>query len=223
MYGDLVNCSSLGQGGTIRAYMEQLSKLLGSPARVKLLRLFVFNPESVLDRDAVAQLSRITPPTASKELMALARADIVTRKTYFKDATRPGTKAVKKRKSIGWVLNPQYAHLVPLRQFLRETLTVSYAEVRKRLRSAGSIRLLVLSGFLIGGKDAGLDILIVGNKLNEQEIKTAIRSFEAEFGVELRYAVLPTEEYQYRRRVRDKLVRDVMDFPHEALIDQIVE
>jgi len=203
--------------------MEYLSKLFGSPARVKLLRLFVFNQELVLDRDMIAQMARVTPDTASKELLAIARADIITRKTFYKDATRPGSKATKKRKSIGWVLNQQYAHLEPLRRFLRETLTVSYADVRKRLRGAGTIRLLVLSGFLIGEKDVGLDVLIVGNKLNETEIKTAMRSFEAEFGVELRYAVLSTEDYQFRRRVRDKLVRDVMDFPHQALIDMIAE
>jgi hypothetical protein len=204
--------------------MEFLSKLFGSPARVKMLRLFVFNPELILDRDLVVQNARITPPTASKELMALARADIVVRKTFFKESpVRAGSKVMKKRKSIGWVLNHQYVHIEPLRRFLRDTLSVSYADVRKRLKGAGTIRLLVLSGFLIGTKEAGLDILIVGNKLNEQEIRTAIRSLEAEFGIELRYAVMTVEDYQFRRRVRDKLVRDVMDFPHEALIDQIVE
>ncbi len=204
--------------------MEFLSKLLGSPARVKMLRLFVFNPERILDRELVVQAARVTPATATKELMALARADLVVRKTFYKDPIlRAGSKVMKKRKSIGWVLNQQYAHIVPLRRFLRDTLSVSYTDVRKRLKGVGTIRLLVLSGFLIGEKDAGLDILIVGNKLNEQEIKIVIRSLEAEFGIELRYAVMSVDDYQFRRRVRDKLVRDVMDFPHEALIDQIVE
>lgn len=205
--------------------MEYLSKLFGSAARVKLLRLFVFNPGMVLDKDTIVQLSRITPDTVSKELLALARASVVTRKTFYKETPpRVGSKVQKKRKSIGWTFNEQYVHESALRQFLRQTLNVSYADVRKRLKSAGNIRLLVLSGFLIGEKREGaLDILIVGNKLNEQEIKTAIRSLETEFGVELRYAVLQVEEYRYRRRVRDKLVRDVMDFPHTALIDQVAE
>jgi hypothetical protein len=203
--------------------MEYLSKLFGSPARVKLLRLFVFNPDRILDRDIISDLARVTPDTASKELLGLARTGLIVRKTFYKEGVRPGGKPVKKRKAIGWVLNQQYLHLTALRTFLRETLTVSYADVRKRLKAAGSIRLLVLSGFLIGAKDASLDILIVGNKLNEQEIKAAVRSLEAEFGVELRYSVLSIEDYLFRRRVRDRMVRDVMDFPHEALIDQIVE
>jgi len=74
--------------------MEYLSKLFGSPARVKVIRLFTFNPEEVFDRDVVVQKARVTPETASKELSALARASIVNRKTFFKEVFRPGSKII---------------------------------------------------------------------------------------------------------------------------------
>jgi hypothetical protein len=202
--------------------VEHLAKLFGSPARVKLLRLFVFNPDTVVDRDRVVADARVTPETASKELAALARASIVVRKNFYKEVVRPGSRATKKRRTVGWVLNTHYPYLEPLTRFLRDTLSISAAEIRRRLRGIGSVRLLVISGFLVGAKEAGLDLLLVGDRLDAQAIQSAIRMLEAEFGVEMRYAVLPTEEYLYRRRVRDKLVRDVLDFPHEALIDRLV-
>lgn len=201
--------------------MEYLSKLFGSPARVKLLRLFLFQSEVVFDRDTVVRSAHVTPDTASKELAGLARAGIIKRKTFYKEVVRPGSKIAKKRKTIGWVLNTKYPYLDALSVFLRSTLSVSDTEIRKRFRGIGSIRLLVLSGFLMGRKKGGLDMLIVGNKLNTQLLRNIIRSLEAEFGQEICYAVFTVEEYQYRRRIRDKLVRDAMDFDHRALINRV--
>lgn len=199
-----------------------MSKLLGSPARTKLLRLFAFNPERVFDRDMVVRVSRITPDTASRELAALARAEVIKRKTYYKDVVRPGSKTAKKRKTIGWILNQNYLFIDALTRFLRDTLSISSVDVRKRLRGAGSIKLLVLSGILVGEKSGGVDMLIVGDRLNEQHVYNAVCALEAECGQEIRYSVMTTEEYRYRRRVRDKLVRDIMDFPHHEVIDRLV-
>jgi hypothetical protein len=203
--------------------MEYLSKLFGSPARVKLLRLFVFNPESVFDRDAVVRLARITPETASKELAGLARATIINRKPFFKEVVRPGSKVSKKRKTIGWIVNQKYPHLRALTTFLRDSLSVAEAEILKRFRGAGGIKLLILSGSFVGEREGVLDILVVGDRIKEQLIKSTVLSLEAEYGKELRYMILTTEEYHYRRRIRDKFVREVMDFPHKEIINRLAK
>jgi len=202
------------------ASMEYLSKLFGTPARVKLLRLFLFNPDEVYDRDTVIKMSRITPETASKEIAVLSPAEIIVRKNFYKEVVRPGSKTLKKKKTIGWMLNQKYLHLQSLTAFMRETLTVSEKDVAKRFRGAGAIRLLVLSGFLVGKQEGDLDLLIVGERLKDQYIENAIRSLEAECGQEIHYMMLSTEDYLYRRRVRDKLLRDVMDFKHVEVINR---
>lgn len=202
-------------------YMDYLGKLFGSPAKVKLLRLFTFNPENAYDRETVVRFARITPDTASRELTLLTRANIIQRKDFFKEIKHPGSKVAKKRKTIGWTLNKKYPLITQLQQFMRNTLTVSEAEVRKRFRGSGSIRLLVLSGFFAGNKESTLDILIVGEHMKELVIKNAIQSLEGECGQEIRYMILSTEEYQYRRRVRDIVIRNVMDFPHKEVTNQL--
>ena len=195
--------------------------MFGSPARVKLLRLFIFNPETVYDRDSVIQSSRITPETASRELAALARAEVINRKTFYKEVVRPGSKKLKKRKTLGWMLNEKYPHLEPLERFLRDSLTVSEKEVKKRLRGAGTVKMLVFAGILIGEAEGAVDIMLIGDRLKENSVKQFVRVLEAEAGKELRYMVLTTDDYLYRRRVRDKFVRDVMDFPHHLIIDKL--
>ncbi len=201
--------------------MEHLSKLFGTPARVKLLRLFLFNSDEVYDRDAVIKMARITPATASKELATLSRSGVVVRKNFYKEVVRPGSKTLKKRKTIGWILNQKFIHLEALTVFMRNTLAVSSKEIAKRFRGAGAIKLLVLSGFLVGKQDGELDILIVGENFKEHHIENAIRSLEAECGQEIHYMMLTIEDYLYRRRVRDKLLRDVMDFEHVEVINKL--
>ncbi len=203
--------------------MEYLSKLFGSPARVKLLRLFIFNPDEVFDREMVVKSARITPETASKEFSFLARAGIIKRKTFYKNVIRPGSKVSKKRKTIGWIVNKKYIYLKELSDFMHKILSVSDTEMRKRFNGAGSIKLLVLSGFLINGKDGLVDILIVGDRIKEKFVKKAIDLLEAEFGQEIKYMILETEEYKYRRRVRDKFIRDVMDFENKKIINRLHE
>jgi hypothetical protein len=116
------------------------------------------------------------------------------------------------------VLEQKYPYRDPLARFLHDTLSVSDTQIRARLKGAGSLQLLVLAGFLIDEKESPLDVLLVGERLDEAEIQSAMRLIEAECGRDIRYTVLPTEDYLFRKRVRDKLVRDVMDHPHKVLI-----
>lgn len=66
-----------------------------------------------------------------------------------------------------------------------------------------------------------LDMLIVGDKLDVGLLQKNIALLESEVGKELRYATFTTEEFMYRIKMYDKLIRDVFDFPHQKLINQI--
>jgi len=202
--------------------MEPLSKLFGTPARVKLLRLFLFNPEGVYGRDDVVEHARVTPAMASKELAALARMGIIKRRTLYKEPVRSGGATTRKRKTLGWILDPKYTYREALRTFLHDTLTLRDSDVRKRFMSIGPVRVCILSGFLVDGDtESELDVLLVGNALASENVETVMRGLEAECGREIRYAVIPVEEYQYRLRVRDKMLRNIVDYPHTVLVDKV--
>ncbi len=201
--------------------MEYLSKLFGSPARVKLLRLFLFNSTRAYGRDDVVAISRVTPPTATKELAWLARAGIIKRKSPPK--SRENGEVVVKRKALLWVLDLTYPHRTELTAFLRDTLSLSDADLTKRFRAVGALRKLVLSGFLMNAsRESSLDVLLVGERVDMPALEGVIRLLEAESGREVRYAVFTPDEYLYRLRVRDKLLRDTLDYPHRVLIDKML-
>jgi len=80
------------------------------------------------------------------------------------------------------------------------------------------VKFLLVSGIFIKNKDSRVDLLIVGDKMKRGKIEEGIRKLEAEIGAELVYAIFETKEFIYRLNMYDKLVRDILDYPHEVLL-----
>ncbi len=101
------------------------------------------------------------------------------------------------------------------------TAPVSDTEILSRLSRAGKMKLIITTGVFIQNHDSRIDMLVVGDRLNLKLIERTIRNMESEIGRELRFVVLETDEYKYRLGVYDKLVRDILDFPHQKLLDKL--
>jgi len=61
----------------------------------------------------------------------------------------------------------------------------------------------------------------VGDKLKRGAVDRVIKTMEAEVGRELVYAVFDTADFLYRLNAYDKFIRDVLDYPHEKIIDKL--
>jgi hypothetical protein len=191
--------------------MDILGTLFNSSARVKIMRLFLLNPKTVLTASAVSMRSSVTSAMARKELSLLARAGLIIRKK----------ERVKGKRAIeGWALDTSFQYHDALANLLFGTEFIDHEELGKRFKRTGRIKLLLLSGVFNGTDDARLDLLLVGDNLKRPAIERIIRSLEAEIGKELAYAIFETADFIYRASMYDKLIRDVIDFPHESLISQ---
>ena len=54
--------------------------------------------------------------------------------------------------------------------------------------------------------------------MKRNKIEEGVKKIEAEIGTELSYAVFDTKEFIYRINMYDKLVRDILDYPHEIVL-----
>ncbi|HYD92944.1 MAG TPA: hypothetical protein VEB18_00585 [Candidatus Paceibacterota bacterium] len=187
--------------------MDPLAKLFGSAARIKLLRLFLFNEENTFTIADAAKRTKISKDAARREIQSLAGATILKKKTGKGGAV--------------FSANVRFPHYEPLRTFLRTSSGVDDASISSNLKKAGTLRLVALSGLFTGVPESKVDILIVGDRLDERTLATVVHSLEAELGRELRYACFSTEDFRYRVGVYDRLVRDVLDYPHRVVIDKI--
>ncbi|MCU0660041.1 MAG: hypothetical protein MUD00_00265 [Candidatus Pacebacteria bacterium] len=201
--------------------MESLGKLFGSEARVKIMRLFLLNSEAVFDATDIMSRSKVSKKQLPREMRILEAAGFVKTKTFFKEfEKKSGKKLVKSKKRVaGWQLVFSYSHLKALRQLLIENSSFEHKDLLSRFRSAGKLKLCIVAGVFIKNPDSRVDLMIVGDGLKRSSIEAVLRSLESEIGRELVYALFTTNDFLYRLDMQDKLIRDILDYPHEKILD----
>ena len=180
--------------------MEILGKIFGNTARVKIMRLFLLNKSKGFTTKDVVKRSRANSAVARKELNLLASIGLI-----------------KKRPSA-WFYDYSFKYSKPLEELLVGADAPDKEAIATSFKKVGRIKLLLVSGVFIKHKASRVDLLIVGNKLKRSKIEEGVRKLEAEIGAELVYAVFETKEFIYRLNMYDKLVRDILDFPHDVIL-----
>lgn len=203
--------------------MEILAKLFGNATKVKLMRLFLFNQDSAYIMSDIVDRTRSHIKDVRKEILMMIDIGLLKKKQITKELhTKRGKKiTVKKVQEIGYFLDTKFAYLQALKNLL---ITVSlHADdgLVKKFSSVGRIKLFVASGVFIQEWDTRVDLLIVGDDLNLNKLDTVIKSIEAEIGKEIAYSAFETSDFEYRYGMHDRLIRDIMDFPHTKLVNKL--
>ncbi len=198
--------------------MEILGKLLGGIPRVKMMRLFLLNPEVGFETTDITDRCRISPAQSRRSIAAFAAMSFIIKRSFIKEIASARSGKVYKKRVLGWFLNPSFPYIEELRQLLVEGQFFKHADIARRFKPAGKIQLLVVSGIFIQDSESRLDLLIVGDNLKKNTIQKTVSVLESELGKELSYAVFETADFKYRVSMYDKLLRDVFDYPHEPLI-----
>lgn len=202
--------------------MDILAKLFGSPARVKLMRLFLMNPEDAFDLEEMGKRSKISGATLRKEVALLFAVGLIKRRVVLKMRPKHSKKGGKleKRKVNGYGMDPRFPHLAALRALVTE-VALGKEDIAARFRNSGHLKLVLISGIFLDRADSRVDILIVGDKLRRPAIESALRHLEAELGKELVYSVMETQDFEYRFGIYDKFVRDIVDYPNLVVLDKL--
>lgn len=188
--------------------MDALARLFGSPARLKLMRFFLFNHDVELPLADLAERLKLSKKTVRTELGVLTKSGLVRKKS-------------NKNGAVVYQTSTQFEYFEPLEAFIRRTTATPEKDILVMLKKTGALRLVVLSGFFSGVTESSVDLLIVGDHINERALARTIHTIEAELGREVRYAPFTTADFRYRLGVYDRLIRDVMDYPHQTLLDKI--
>jgi predicted transcriptional regulator len=190
--------------------METLSRLFGSEAKVKIMRLFLFNPEKVFDISVISERTKTDAPKVRREMNILEKMGLVRRRV-----------AVKNGNKKAYILDPQFVYLKSLQNFLINVDPLQPKEIIKKITKLGSIKLILVSGVFIQEPDSRADLLIVGDNIKKSNLEHTIKILESEIGKELRYAYFTTSDFNYRLSMFDKLLRDILDYPHRKLLSRL--
>lgn len=200
--------------------MDILGKLFSSVPLVKVMKLFLMNPETGFETKEVATRAQIKDNSAKTELNLMHSVGLVKKSSFTKEVevkTKKGT-VTKKKKVDGWCLDSTFQYLDPLHSLLIGSDRIDRNELIKRLKPAGKIKLLVIAGVFIKNPESRADMMIVGDSLKIKTLNNIIKTLESEIGKELQYAVFTNDEFKYRANMYDKLVCDIFEFAHEEII-----
>ena len=176
---------------------------------MKLLRFFLLSPEKIVTPKEASKLLKISSKSASKEARLLRLLGFL------------------KKRPNGFMLSQTSPYLLALRSLLVNASPVSRERMLKFFKNKGKIKLLVLGGvfnndFAVDASDSAgrLDLLLVG-ELRRGAAERFIKKIEAEVGKELNWTLMSALEFDHRLAMHDKLLRDLLDYPHEFLINKL--
>jgi hypothetical protein len=200
--------------------MEALEKLFGSSARVKTLKFFLFNTNEIFEKETISSRTKISSHVLQKELNLLEKIGLVKKKNYIKiKEDRYGRDS--KVKTKGYETVKESKLFIPLQNLLVKNSPMSSNSLVQRLGRHGRLKLVIAAGVFIQDPDSRVDLLIVGDEIKEGPLKNTVAVLESEIGKQLRYTVLTVQDFKYRLGVYDRLVRDILDYPHQIYLDKI--
>ena len=200
--------------------MDSISKLFGNEPRIKLIRFFLLNDSKIYSLEELQKKTAISKRNIKIEVERLSKAGFIKLKKNPLRATG-GNRSKSKKYKVGFFLKKDFSHIVALKNFFITTAPISQSFILKRIVQTGKVKLVIISGIFMENPDSRLDLLVVGDNLNKRSIDRAVHSFEMALGRELRYAHLETSDFNYRLSIFDRLVRDVLDYPHQKILNKI--
>lgn len=188
-----------------------IDALFGSKTRVKLLHLFLNNPNRAfyvreITRKIDEQINSVRRELANMLSVGIIKSDSSNNRLYYE-------------------INQDYQHYEPLRAIfadahLQSEVTTS-GEVNdwtKRLKPLGDVRVALFSGTLVRGSNGELDVLLAGD-INKTQAKRFFKALEDEEGRSLNYTVMSYEDFYYRLSIKDRFISAITSGKFTVLQD----
>lgn len=188
-----------------------IDSLFGSKTRVKLLHLFLNNPEKSfyvreITRMIDEQINSVRRELANMVSVGIVQQDAIDNKLYYS-------------------VNEDYPYIKPLAAIFSDKNTeggmgaassVSWKDSLGRMRG---LRLAIISGKLVVGSSSVVDLLLVGDDMSAVTIKNLVKKIEKDRKIEINYAVMSYDDFYYRMSVKDRFIMDIVRNKHSVLVD----
>jgi hypothetical protein len=210
---------------------KSLEQLFESRAKIRVLRLFLMNPDKAFTAEEAKKYTELPGRQFKTELGKLMKIGLVeTRidrdfieiprksKGDRKKMLKPKIKALKKRV---FFVNKNFILYPELKNLIFKMAPDGRGALISKIRRLGDIKLALISGVFTATNAARADLVLVGDKLKREKVSKFFRNLQSEVGKELNYAVFTTQEFTYRFNMQDRFIRDVLDLPHEKLINKL--
>jgi len=175
-------------------YRDMLKRLFTSNTRIKLLSLFLLNPNKEF---FVRELTRLLDEQINsirRELENLKKLGLL--------------KSRAKNRKKFYFINPSFKLFKELELIFKKCHNEG-DEISRKISRCGEIDLIALTGIFINrASTSPIDILIVG-EVDRDKLENFLQN-EMNFERPVRYSVMGKEDFLYRWRFHDKFLHDII-------------
>lgn len=204
--------------------MDVLERLFGTPVRAKLLKLFLMNPDAQFSVVDGVRQTRVRPAQFLAEAERLRELGLV-RAGTARVMTLPARASRRRKPKVTttrvFSANREFPLFEELRALALKSAPHAKAPLTAKIKRLGNIKLAILAGVFIDSPTSRVDLLLVGDGLKKARLKAFIQWLEGRIGKELAYVTMSMGEFRYRMDMYDRFVRDILEFPHETVINKL--
>jgi len=193
---------------------QVLEALFDSPAKVRLLKLFLRNPDKFFHEKEIAKRAQSDSRLISRQIKGLLAIGFLKKKRVTKK--RNDTK-----KGIYFSANSNFDFYQELRSLVLKSSPASKEKILKNVLKLGRIKLLLLAGIFLNTENSRVDLFVVGDSIKQSKANPFLKNLESEIGKEIGFAFMNTKEFYYRYHMFDRFVHDIMEKPNEKLINKL--
>lgn len=188
-------------------------QLFGSKTRVKLLSLFLNNPDRPffvreITRKIDEQINSVRRELSNLLSIGIVKSDSNQNKLYYE---------VNQKYEYYEPLRTIFAN-IPIRSNKAMKETKEEEQIAKKLRTSGRIELAFLTGGFVRQSHVGIDLFVVGD-VNRAKIAKVVTELEHDLSRELNYTVMTPEDFSYRLSLNDRFLTNIMDAKKIKLIN----
>lgn len=176
-----------------------LKRLFTSNTRIKLLTLFLLNPEEEyfireLTRKLDEQINSVRRELDNLKKLGLLKSKVKNRKKYY-------------------LVNKNFVAFHDLRNIIIKAMS-GKDDLVKKLTKLGDVDFLALLGIFVD-KPSPVDLLIVGD-IEKQKVQELLNS-EIDTEKPIRFSILSKDDFLYRIKCKDQFIQSILYDPDNII------
>lgn len=177
--------------------MQSLQDIIISKTRVKVLELFLTQPEEMYYVREITRKTKEEINAVRRELDRLMGVGLL--------------RSEQRGNRLYYSVNEKYVFFQELQQIVVKDTGLG-KKVRKLRKKLGTVNFVMFSGTFVRRKPVAqgeVDVLVIGD-IVLQELEALIKAEQEQLGREINYAVFSMEEFEFRKQRRDPFIMDVL-------------
>lgn len=201
----------------MKTHIDPLDSIIGDEVRVKLLRIFTLNKDSVYIAKDFVKVLRKSERSVRIVLKSLEEGGVIRKKKIpVSDQKSRGIEEIR-----GYGFNKRYSHREFLEKIVRESIPTEKDILAGKIIRVPGVQYVVTTNVFVEKSRKRVDLIVASSEDNEAELRDLVQKAERVIGRELRCVFLTVNDLLHRVYTNDRFIRGILEEGHYVHLDKV--